>query len=124
MIYWLAQAAKGARVNAGRMQVHVAASINVHQSTVARFEDGEAWPKNPERMLAAYADDLDLDVRDLWEAGVTLWREKGEVRPLSAAADLGPPEDGLRQAPKAEPPKTKAPAQPKRPRGAGSRKRT
>lgn len=74
MIYWLAQAAKEARESAGRMQVHVAASMNKDQSTVYRFEQGQHWPRNTDEIVAAYADDLDLEPQDLWERALELWR--------------------------------------------------
>lgn len=61
MAYWISLACKQAREIAGRKQVHIAASDQrgVDQSTIARFEDATAWPRNADRIVAAYADDLD-----------------------------------------------------------------
>lgn len=78
MLYWLAEAAKEARTAISRKQVHVAASADTDQSTVARFEKRIAWPRDPDRIVKAYADDLDFDSLDLWEQAVRMWREDRE----------------------------------------------
>jgi hypothetical protein len=93
MAYWLSLACKQARETAGRLQVHVAASHNrgVNQSTIARFEDGVAWPRNPDQIVAAYADDLDVDPVQLWQEALDLWQRHRAGEALSelgeAAAD-------------------------------------
>jgi hypothetical protein len=50
-----------------------------HQATIARFEDGIAWPRQPEEVLAAYASELDMDVRLLWLRAFVLWLEHEPV---------------------------------------------
>ncbi len=75
MIEFLAQAAKAAREAAGRKQVHIAAELSSDQSTIYRFEQGR-WPRDPDQLIAAYAEDLDLDPRDIWAEALKLWREE------------------------------------------------
>lgn len=86
MLYWLAQAAKQARETAERKQVHVAAEADKDQSSVYRFEQGEAWPRDTDLMVTAYAQDLDIDVIDLWEAALKMWRESGEKATVAELA--------------------------------------
>jgi transcriptional regulator with XRE-family HTH domain len=75
MIYWLAQAAKQERLKKGRKQVHIAAAIDRDQSTINRFEQGEHWPRDPDEILAGYADDLEIDPRQLWAEAIKLWAD-------------------------------------------------
>lgn len=82
MVHWLGQSARDARERSGRMQVHVAASLGVNQVTISRFEQGRSWPRDPDLLLAAYADDLDIDPREIWEAALALWRAAGDATPL------------------------------------------
>ena len=49
--------------------------MNVNQATIARFEDGIAWPRRPEEVLMAYASELGMDMRVLWLYGFVLWLE-------------------------------------------------
>lgn len=73
MLFWLSRACRAAREAAGRKQVHVAASADVDQSTIARFEKQTAWPRHTDRVVAAYADDLDIGAIDLWQEAMRLW---------------------------------------------------
>ena len=61
------------------MQVKIAAEIEVNQATIARFEDGIAWPRQPEEVLMAYASVLEMDVRLLWVHAFVLWLEHEPV---------------------------------------------
>jgi transcriptional regulator with XRE-family HTH domain len=74
MLYWLGIVAREAREARDRKQVHIAAVLGVNQMTVSRFEQGRAWPRDPDQIIAAYAEDLDLDPRDLWEEACRRWR--------------------------------------------------
>ena len=49
------------------------------QATIARFEDGSAWPRKPEEVLMAYASELDIDMRLLWVQALVLWFENEPV---------------------------------------------
>jgi predicted transcriptional regulator len=61
------------------VQVKIAAAIEVNQATIARFEDGTAWPRRPEEVLMAYASELDMDMRLLWLHAFVLWLEPEPV---------------------------------------------
>jgi hypothetical protein len=61
------------------MQVQIAAATRVNQATIARFEEGTAWPRRPEKVLLAYAGELGMDVRVLWLHGFVLWIENEPV---------------------------------------------
>ncbi len=76
---WLGLACRQAREERGVVQVRIAAAIEVNQATIARFEDGGAWPRRPEQVLMAYASELDIDVRLLWLHAFVLWLEHEPV---------------------------------------------
>ena len=76
---WLGRACRQAREDKGVVQVRIAAAIEVNQATIARFEDGSAWPRRPEEVLMAYASELDMDVRLLWLHAFVLWLENEPV---------------------------------------------
>ena len=46
---WLGRACRQAREDRDVVQVRIAAAIEVNQATIARFEDGSAWPRRPRR---------------------------------------------------------------------------
>jgi predicted transcriptional regulator len=76
---WLGRACRQAREERDVVQVKIAAAIEVNQATIARFEDGTAWPRRPEEVLMAYASELDMDVRLLWLHAFVLWLEHEPV---------------------------------------------
>ena len=76
---WLGRACRQAREERKIVQVKIAAAIEVNQATIARFEDGVAWPKRPEELLMAYASELNIDVRMLWIHAFVLWLENEPV---------------------------------------------
>ena len=79
LLPWLGRACRVAREERGVVQVKIAAAIEVNQATIARFEDGTAWPRHPEEVLMAYASELDMDVRLLWLHAFVLWLEHEPV---------------------------------------------
>jgi hypothetical protein len=83
MLEWLAEAAATLRLAAEpkRKQVHIAAGADVDQSTINRFEKAEAWPKNPDTIVRAYADDLDVDPIQIWEHALRLWAQNRAANP-------------------------------------------
>lgn len=100
MRYWIAEAAKAARKEGERGQVHVAATIGVHQSTIWRFEEHKSFPEDIDLTIAAYADDLDCEPLAIWELATKMWREAGSqasVADLTArrAASLADPPEVL-----------------------------
>ena len=76
---WLGRACRQAREERNIVQVKIAAAIEVNQATIARFEDGTAWPRRPEEVLMAYASELGMDVRLLWLHAFVLWLENEPV---------------------------------------------
>ncbi|MET0957449.1 MAG: helix-turn-helix transcriptional regulator [Solirubrobacterales bacterium] len=76
---WLGRACRQAREEKGVVQVKIAAAIEVNQATIARFEDGSAWPRRPEQVLMAYATELDIDMRLLWVQALVMWFEHEPV---------------------------------------------
>ncbi|HEX2468599.1 MAG TPA: helix-turn-helix transcriptional regulator [Methylomirabilota bacterium] len=79
LLPWLGGACRQAREEKNVKQVKIAAAIEVNQATIARFEDGTAWPRRPEEVLMAYASELDMDVRLLWLHAFVLWLEHEPV---------------------------------------------
>ena len=76
---WLGRACRQARREREVVQVQIAAALRVNQATIARFEDGTAWPRRPEEVLMAYASELEIDVRLLWVHAFVLWLEHEPV---------------------------------------------
>jgi hypothetical protein len=92
MLFWLAKVCRDARIAAGRRQVHIAVRVGakaVDSSTIARFERAEVWPRNADEMVAAYADDLDLEPRVLWSRAIRCWLADG-TPPVVSPDTLGP----------------------------------
>ncbi len=90
LLPWLGRACRQAREDRGVVQVKIAAAIEVNQATIARFEDGSAWPRQPEEVLMAYASELEMDVRLLWLHAFVLWLEHDPVlRRAEPGADSG-----------------------------------
>lgn len=77
MIGWLAYVCATRRIEGRRKQVHVAASLGVDQRTIGRFESALAWPRDADLIVAAYADDLDIDARHVWSEAINLWLRDG-----------------------------------------------
>jgi transcriptional regulator with XRE-family HTH domain len=53
----------------------VAVRANVDVATVYRFERGEAWPRDPDRLVDAYAAILRVRPVALWVHGVRGWAD-------------------------------------------------
>lgn len=75
MLYWIGRACREQRVAKGRTQGNVAASLGVDSATVGRFERGERWSRDPDAMVGAYADDLDITPIALWALAIERWQE-------------------------------------------------
>lgn len=74
MIVFLGRVAKEARKRAGVKPARIAVAIDVDPSTIYRFERGE-WPRDPDFILSAYAEELHLAPRDLWRLALERWEE-------------------------------------------------
>lgn len=87
-LYWLAQAATEVREAAGTSPETLAAMLGVRVETVRRFENAQHWPRDAERLIAAYAIVGELkDPRVIYQRALDLWHKYG-TRPL-----LGPERD-------------------------------
>src|SRR5689334_15273659 len=85
---WIGKACRQAREERGVHQVQIAAAVKVNQATIARFEDGTAWPRRPEELLMAYSKELEMDVRLLWLHGFVLWMESEPVLDEASQEDI------------------------------------
>lgn len=89
MIDFLAQAAKEARQEAGIKTARVAVAADMDPATVYRFERGN-WPGNADRLIAGYAEELEIAPEVLWARALKLWRADAASEPR-AGAGLPPP---------------------------------
>lgn len=80
MLHWLAQVARVARETAAQQipKARIAQLLDVAPSTVTRFEAGEAWPRNPDATMAAYAYLTGREPAELWEAALHGYMAAGE----------------------------------------------
>lgn len=111
MLYWLANAARGYRLEADPpvKQVRIAAAADTDQSTVFRFEQSGVWPRDLDVMLAAYAEALDLgDPRAIWDRALASWRTSD--LPVPTVEELRSPRHRVDAAVAAQPPRSKRPA--------------
>lgn len=84
MAYWLAQACRLTREEAGLSQTKVAGEVGVRETSVYRFEIGGGWARDPEKYVNAYAQLAGQDdPRQIWDRALELWRDHGE-NPLTA----------------------------------------
>jgi hypothetical protein len=98
-LYWLAEAAKRLREEAGVRPETVASIMDVGIHRIDRFEKAENWPRDPDRLMAAYATATGLqDPREIYQRALELWHAHGTAPLLSAKGDgardvdpLGPP---------------------------------
>ena len=88
-LYWLAEAAKQLREHAGVRPETVASIMDVGIHRIDRFEKAENWPRDAERLLAAYAQAVNLeDARDIYQRALDLWYEHGTAPLLGAKDDV------------------------------------
>jgi transcriptional regulator with XRE-family HTH domain len=84
LFFWIGQAARHAREDAGLSLEAVAVELGEGKEKVDRFEKGRNRPRNIEEVLLAYAKVANIkDPRDIVANGVRDWYEHGEV-PTSA----------------------------------------
>lgn len=77
----LATEVREARAAAGLSFAHVAVHVRkrsgkhgVSESTLLRFESARSWPENPDAIVAAYAEALDIEPHRLWQRAVTRFK--------------------------------------------------
>lgn len=87
LIAWLAEACRGVRELAKVSQKDVAPHAGLARSGIARFEEGQTWPRDPARTVAAYASATGYpDSRRLWRIAIGLWERYGDDVHLEEAA--------------------------------------
>lgn len=72
MLRALGIAAREARETAGVHQAAIAGQIGRHQSAIARFENAESWPRDPDKLIQAYSDCCGVTQREIWERALDL----------------------------------------------------
>jgi hypothetical protein len=100
MRIYLARVAREAREEAGRKPFNIGSAPRGEKgadpSTVWRFENEAAWPRNPDLMIDLYARETDLEPIELWTRALELWRQdvsqageqEAAARDVTGAADL------------------------------------
>jgi transcriptional regulator with XRE-family HTH domain len=85
MLAWLSWAAELIREQAGASQAEVAVAAGLKGTrAIERFEKGKNWPRDLERIVAAYAEVAGLaDTLEPWNVALDLWREHGALPLLS-----------------------------------------
>lgn len=66
MLAALASVASTARRQAAVRRHEIAVAAGVYPSTIDRFEQAKAWPRDPEALICAYAKLTSRAARDLW----------------------------------------------------------
>lgn len=112
--FWIGQAAKRAREDAGLSLEAVAADLKLGKETLDRFEKGQRQTRGLERILVAYAQLAGVpDARDIVAQAVRLWYESGFDPAVKVEEDLavGPGEGPVLSEPEAEPTSRRAATQ-------------
>lgn len=68
MLAALACVARTARRDAAVRRHEIAVDAGVYPSTIDRFEQAKAWPRNPEALITAYANRAGMRPKELWLA--------------------------------------------------------
>jgi hypothetical protein len=86
--YWLAKAATQVREGAHATPEHVGAAARLRSETVTRFEKAENWPRDLDRLMAAYADVAGIDdARKIFDLALDKWYANGDAPVLHADGD-------------------------------------
>jgi AcrR family transcriptional regulator len=75
MLPRLAEAAVFARRARNASVDDIASALNASPATVYRFERGDAWPRDPDAMIAAYAKVLRVEPEMIWMLAHTGYTE-------------------------------------------------
>lgn len=92
--YWLAKAAIEVREGAHATPEHVGAAARLRSETVTRFEKVENWPRDLDRLMAAYADVAGIDdARTIFDLALDKWYANGDAPQLHADGHGAKPKD-------------------------------
>lgn len=75
MLQHLGRVARAARKQAQLRQIDIATTADVAHTSISRFELAESWPLDPDHVVAAYAEEIGVDPRDIWRAALDDWRD-------------------------------------------------
>lgn len=64
----LGGACRALRVQRGLSALDIATAAQVNESTISRFERGDGWRRETDRIVAAYAELLEVPADELWRA--------------------------------------------------------
>ena len=73
MLHHLGSTARRARLNAGLRQIDIATTAGVAHTSISRFELADSWPMDPDRIIAAYAEEAGIDPRTIWREALDAW---------------------------------------------------
>ena len=68
----IGRALRDARNHAGLRLIDVAGPAGVSQAVLSRFERGHGWPRDPDRVVGAYAAACGVSPLELWRAALEL----------------------------------------------------
>lgn len=66
----LGAVARNARIEAGLTLMDIATRAGVSQGTIYYFETRGSWSPKTDKIVAAYAQELGVTERDLWQAAL------------------------------------------------------
>lgn len=89
MLGYLVEACRAARQSTNTGQTTIAALLGLNQSSVARFEAGAAWPRDPDHYVAAYAAAGHVGPAAIWQDALN---RLTAAEPGAATPDGVPPE--------------------------------
>lgn len=89
MLDHLASACRAARESTGAGQTAIAALLGLNQSSVARFEAGDGWPRDPDAYVMAYAVAGHVGPATIWKDAL---KRYVEADPAATGPDGVPPE--------------------------------
>lgn len=67
MLQALARVAREARLAAGLRQLDIATAAGVSHEMISRLERAQSWPKDPDKIVAAYEQECGLSGGELWK---------------------------------------------------------
>ena len=76
MLQHLGSVARQARLHADLRQIDIATTARMSHATVSRFETGQAWPQDPDRLIAAYAEETSSSAVSFWARALTAWQDQ------------------------------------------------
>lgn len=70
---WLARTARELREQHGVKLIDIATRAGVAENTIHRFERWPGYRRETDRIVAAYAHELEITPADIWAAAIAAW---------------------------------------------------